>query len=194
MRNTMKISNTAATHITDFFINSGTISNDDRVSYIYCFEYAIDTIIFPLTILLSGLIFNRFISALLFAVIIIPLKMSAGGAHASTRIMCSILSYSLYFVTLFCYQLLGNIPLTLLNICYIICCVLIMYLSPVDHKNNRLVSDAKHRLKKFCIIYIILISTVYTAFIYNDMPEFYLMINACIFIIAINQIIGKLKH
>ena len=115
----MKISNTAATHITDFFINSGTISNDDRASYIYCFEYAIDTIIFPLTILLSGLIFNRFISALLFAVIIIPLKMSAGGAHASTRIMCSILSYSLYFVTLFCYQLLGNIPLTLLNICYI---------------------------------------------------------------------------
>ena len=92
----MKISNTAATHITDFFINSGTISNDDRASYIYCFEYAIDTIIFPLTILLSGLIFNRFISALLFAVIIIPLKMSAGGAHASTRIMCSILSYSLY--------------------------------------------------------------------------------------------------
>ena len=108
MRNTMKISNTAAKHITDFFINSGTISNDDRASYIYCFEYAIDTIIFPLTILLSGLIFNRFISALLFAVIIIPLKMSAGGAHASTRIMCSILSYSLYFVTLFCYQLFGN--------------------------------------------------------------------------------------
>ena len=188
----MKISNAAATHITDFFINSGTISNDDRASYIYCFEYAIDTIIFPLTILLSGFIFNRFIFALLFAVVIIPLKMSAGGAHASTRIMCSILSYSLYFVTLFCYQLLGNIPLTLLNICYIICCVLIMYLSPVDHKNNRLASDAKHRLKKFCIIYII--STVYTAFVYNDMPEFYLMINACIFIIAINQIIGKLKH
>ena len=40
----MKISNTAAKHITDFFINSGTISNDDRASYIYCFEYAIDTI------------------------------------------------------------------------------------------------------------------------------------------------------
>ena len=69
-----------------------------------------------------------------------------------------------------------------------------MYLSPVDHKNNSLASDAKHRLKKFCIIYIILISTVYTAFVYNDMPEFYLMINACIFIIAINQIIGKLNH
>lgn len=194
MRNTMKISNSAATRITDFFINSGTISNDDKASYIYCFEYAIDTIIFPLTILLSGLIFNRFIPALLFSVVIIPLKMTAGGAHASTRIICSILSYSLCFITLFCYQLLDNIPLTILNICYIICCVLIMYLSPVDHKNNRLASDTKHRLKKMCIIYIILISTVYTALIYNDMPEYYLMINACVFIVATNQIIGKLKH
>lgn len=144
----MKISNTAAKHITDFFINSGTISNDDRASYIYCFEYAIDTIIFPLTILLSGLIFNRFISALLFAVIIIPLKMSAGGAHASTRIMCSILSYSLYFVTLFCYQLLGNIPLTLLNICYIICCVLIMYLSPVEPQKQQTCLRCKAQIKK----------------------------------------------
>lgn len=190
----MKISNTAATHITDFFINSGTISQDDKDSYIYCFEYLFDMTFFPLSLILFGIIFKRFIPSLIFCLIVLPLKMAGGGAHASSRLKCSIISYSLYFITLFCYPLLDSIPLIFLNICYILCCALIICLAPVDHKNNRLDSDKKHRLKKLCILYIILISVVYTLIVYNDISEYHLMINACILIIAANQVIGKLKH
>ena len=190
----MKISNTAAIHITDYFIETGIINTKDQASYIYCFEYAIDTILFPLTLLVFGIIFNRFIPSFLFCIIIIPLKMMVGGAHASTRIRCSIISYTLFIVTLFNYKLLNIFPLTFLAICYIMCCTIVVLLSPVDHKNNRLSYAIKSKLKKLCFSFLCFISILYALFIYNEMPQYYLMINACLLIVPTNQIIGKLTN
>lgn len=190
----MKISNTAAIHITDYFIEAGVINTKNKDSYVYCFEYAIDMILFPIALLFLGIIFNRFVASVLFCITIIPLKMIAGGAHASTRIKCSIISYALSIFILLTYNMLYVVPLTLLVICYILCSGAIIILAPVDHKNNILPTETKHKLKKLCFLYLCILSIVYILFIYNDLPQYYLMINACIPIVAANQIIGKFTN
>lgn len=190
----MKISNTAAVHITDYFTETGIIDKTNKESYIYCFEYAIDMILFPLTLIFLGFIFNKFIPSVIFCAILIPLKMLAGGAHASTRIKCSIISYGISVVTLLNYNTLHIFPLTLLIICYILCFGTITFLAPVDHKNNKFSTETKHKLQKYCFIYLCMLSIIYILFVYNDLPQYYLMINACTLIVAANQIIGKFTN
>ena len=91
----MIISNRLSTKITSDLLKNGVIKKSYKESYNYCLEFFFDLILFNCSLLLIGFILHRFILSVIFVLVMVPVKMTAGGAHAPSRLMCEIISLPL---------------------------------------------------------------------------------------------------
>lgn len=111
--------------------------DDDSEVIEYGLYILISKIIFIITIVIIGIIFNELAAILLFTLLYTPLRSFAGGIHAETSFRCYILS----LVMLICVILAEKyIYLNSLNI-YILLLIstfLIIFLSPVETYNKPL--------------------------------------------------------
>lgn len=125
--------------------------DDDSEVIEYGLYILISKIIFIITIVIIGIIFNELAAILLFTLLYTPLRSFAGGIHAETSFRCYILS----LVMLICVILAEKyIYLNSLNI-YILLLIstfLIIFLSPVETYNKPLDNIEKmvYR-KKLCM-------------------------------------------
>ena len=97
----MIISNICSKCLTRFLYENGKIQPDYQEAYQYSIDLAMDFVLFHGSIILLGLLTGHFLSACIYIVTITPLKTLSGGAHAKTPLMCSIISYSVFFLTVY---------------------------------------------------------------------------------------------
>ena len=89
----MKITETLSVKITDIFIDNHVFPSRQRAAYIYCFDFCFDLFLYNLSLLILGIFFHHGWLALVYVFTMSPLKMLAGGMHASSRSICDIISY-----------------------------------------------------------------------------------------------------
>ncbi|CEN30901.1 accessory gene regulator protein B [[Clostridium] sordellii] len=141
----------SANKVTSFLYYNNYIDSDkyDYEVYLYGFESIIALILNTVSILLIGLLFDRFMHTVVFLLCYYPLRQFTGGYHADTYEKCFFTFVVIFIATIFIANHLGYAevrPLILLFsvINYISICLL----SPVDHINNILTDVEKVNYKK----------------------------------------------
>lgn len=173
----------SANKVTSFLYYNNYIDSDkyDYEVYLYGFETLIASVLNSVAILLIGLLFDRFIHAIVFLACYCPLRQFAGGYHADTYKRCFLTFIGIFLVTIFLANNLVNIDLKPLIILFsLLNWASICLLSPVEHINNPLTYTEKIKYKKNArlivtvILLFIFVSKKY--FIYSTFALFWINI------------------
>lgn len=151
--------------ITDSFEQSKTISNSERELYQYGLRQIFITILNIVTTLLIGFLMGMIAQAIIFTAAYIPIRIYAGGFHASTPVRCWAISAIMLTLVLFILKLTSNNFFPQLSAVSLIACIVIILLSPVEDMNKPL-DDKEHRVYHFRTIAFISTSIAVTAFLY----------------------------
>ena len=188
----MKITETLSVKITDIFIDNHVFPSRQRAAYIYCFDFCFDLFLYNLSLLILGIFFHHGWLALVYVFTMSPLKMLAGGMHASSRSICDIISY-----LTFCIGIIVTIYLPVPAIqtfpSFWVLLIAIIILAPVDTKSHRLTQKKKRRLKCLTAIYSIILLSLYLIFFNFFRFDSIQIMFFCVIVIWINQLLGRIS-
>lgn len=137
---------TLAKKLTTKFINNKIIKSEDREIYDYCFETTI-VILFSYSLLfIISIIFNEFISTLIFILSFSSFRKVCGGYHADNYLKCGIMSLASYLLLILIIKKL-NIIFEISTIILILGSVVIMFLSPIQDDNKPFTEQQKRRFR-----------------------------------------------
>lgn len=137
---------TLAKKITTKFINNKIIKSEDREIYDYCFETTI-VILFSYSLLfILSIIFNEFISTLIFILSFSSFRKVCGGYHADNYLKCGIMSLASYLLLILIIKKF-NIIFEISTIILILGSVVIMFLSPIQDDNKPFTEQQKIRFR-----------------------------------------------
>lgn len=192
----MVISYYISKKLTDLFFDLHIIEESNMESYQFCFEYTFDIIIYNTSLVVIGLLLHDTLAATIYMLIMLLLKTTAGGAHAKSRLHCSILSYGLFFITILssnyihffsCYS---NTYSPIMMIYLGIISAIIVILAPVNHPNKHFYGKRRMTLKKLCLLFLIVIISLYLLLYHFKQERLCTIILMCLSAIFINQLIG----
>lgn len=173
----------SANKVTSFLYYNNYIDSDkyEYEVYLYGFESMIALILNTVSILLIGLLFDRFMHTVVFLLCYFPLRQFTDGYHADTYEKCFLTFAVIFIATIFIANNLGYEGIKPLIILFsVINWTSICLLSPVDHINNILEDDDKVKYKKKArliatvVLLFILVSKNY--FIYSAFSLFWINI------------------
>ncbi len=137
---------TLAKKLTTKFINNKIIKSEDREIYDYCFETTI-VILFSYSLLfILSIIFNEFISTLIFILSFSSFRKVCGGYHADNYLKCGIMSLASYLLLILIIKKF-NIIFEIATIILILGSVVIMFLSPIQDDNKPFTEQQKRRFR-----------------------------------------------
>ena len=139
-----------ANMITSFLIQEGIIRGDDAEIYRYGTEQILINLMTFSVIGVFATITEMWIETLFFFVGLIPIRMVAGGYHATTPRRCNALTLLVYDVNMIFIRFIGNyMTYPLIYTIYVIILVIIFRFAPVDHKNMALNDVELIKARKF---------------------------------------------
>lgn len=184
-----------STLLTRFISNNKPIDEKEKQIYEYCIRIILKRGLFILALIFFGAITKRIDVSLLFLLTFIPLRSFCGGMHVSNPTMCSVLSYGISFAIIFFSPLLGElIPYAYKLFFFIIFCIPIILLAPVDTKNKRLSLKQKRTLKIKCLILTLLIEITFVIFSLVQYKKYCMTISLCVIICSISVVFGFLQN
>lgn len=173
----------SANKVTSFLYYNNYIDSDkyDYEVYLYGFESLIAVILNIISILLIGLVFDRFMHTIVFLACYCPLRQFTGGYHADTYEKCFFTFVIIFIGTILIANNLSDIGLKPLIILFsVLNWISICLLSPVQHFNKPLTDIEKIKYKKNArlissvVLLFILVSKNY--FIYSAFALFWINI------------------
>ncbi len=184
---TCQISRKICTVLTDNHI----ISPEENKFYLYCFDFILDNILFNASIFLIGVLLNVPLQSALYLITMIPVKMFAGGAHASSRMKCSMVSFSVFLMILFLTgQFAATTPQGMIHLIFFLSIFLILYMAPVGTRNKRIPAVQRGRYKQKCLLCCLFVIAIYAILQYYKCRESYFLVSICMMAVALNQAIG----
>lgn len=187
----MVISNRLSNKISSDLAMKGIIDTKYEDCYSYCLEFFFDMMLFSISLILIGFLLHRLVYSIIFILVMMPIKMTAGGAHAGSRLLCDILSYSVYMIVLYLPSFLYVNPSVSL-ILSIIASVVIIYLSPIEVSERQAVINNQKQLKTICAVFCMLSVLSEFVFMYFGYMDYAEILFFCLIVILINQLIGLL--
>lgn len=180
--------------ITDKLEHNGTISKSDRALYEYGLRQMFTTLLNILTTLLIGLAMKMVILAIFYILSYIPLRVYAGGYHASTPQRCWIFSAIMLFAVLWILRNLSEEGFCILIVLSLISCVMILILSPVEDLHKPL-DETEHRVYRIRAIVILVIEMIAAVIMWLfDAVTGVLVIELVWCSLALMLVLGKLKN
>ncbi len=153
------------TWITNILVSDNQITQDEVPCYVYCLEYLFENLLFvSFTLILSSLC-KHTLMGILFLLVLISLRGTAGGIHAPTQFLCTLFSYGIIFL-----------------------------LSPVDTENKRFTVEDKKRLKHQCNIILLLLTVLFSIFFGLNMILYYGILTITSLIVASSVLLGAIKN
>lgn len=152
-----------ANKITSFLYSNSYIDNDKYKYdvYLYGFEILIASLVNMISVLIIGLLFNKFIYAVIFLVCYCPIRQFSGGYHAESYRKCYFTFMIIFLSTIFIVNNVSTIDLRLAIILFVILnWININILAPINHPNNPLTETENSKYRKNCRI----ISTIVIIF------------------------------
>ena len=206
----MILSKKISKKITDTLVTNEIIEPQKEGIYFYCLDFSLDLILFNCSLLLIGGLLGLFLPSLVYIIILVPVRMLAGGAHAKSPYSCFLLSYSIYFLTLF----LSRLPYLIMPGLYILLIslltLIIWGLAPVGNAHKHYTTaeriqnfyrDSAPEIRKLSKIKKILFFLLFFIYAFAVLmlswkqQLYYHMILICLCIVLINQCIARcLNH
>lgn len=132
--------------ITNKFINSNIIKFADREIYYYCFETTIVILLSYSLLFILSIIFNEFVSSLIFIISFSSFRKVCGGYHADNYLKCGIMSLASYLFLIFTIKKL-NIIFEISTLTLVLGALTIMFLSPIQDDNKPFTDKQYKRFK-----------------------------------------------
>lgn len=186
----MIISNKLSRVISSDLSDRGLIEKEYRDSYAYCLEFLFDVILFNVSLILIGLILHRTLMSVVYVFTLTPIKTTAGGAHARSRLSCEVISYAVFFTVILLPSLIVVDDLVELLFSIAIS-ITIIVLAPVEVSCRPAVIAKKKTLKCLCGILCTLTIIVDIIFLQNGYSDCAEVIFLCLTVTIINQLIGN---
>lgn len=162
-------------------------------AYQYTLEQLFDILIFHTSLLFIGMLLRCLPATCIYILVITPTKMLAGGAHAGSRGMCSLISYSVYFfVIIICPSV--PVPSSVACVLLIPIVFMIVFLTPVDHPNKMFLPHQRSKMKCFILIYLSVLTIIGVGLAITDRTVPLRTVFFSLFIVLINQLIGKVLY
>ncbi len=135
-----------ADKLTNKLINSGA-DEDSREVYTYALEVLLSMVITLSVIVIVGAVTGRFLVSVVWTAFFLPIRHTAGGAHAPNRLACTIYSLAIgigcqFLATLFYYPdwtIYGSVAVGL---------AIVLIFAPVIHKNHPMSEGKVAQMKK----------------------------------------------
>ena len=135
--------------IANFLLHKNVISEMEIDIYIYGYETIILGIIDFFIVLIVGLIFNQFITMLIFFTMFISVRLYTGGYHANTVLKCKAvfisICISLVFLSEFKFPYYLHILIMLLYL------ITSFFLAPIENHNKPLTSEEQTKYRRISI-------------------------------------------
>ena len=156
-----------ATKLSEALARRGIFSLEDAEVYAYGLELLLSTAISILLVILISVLFSHPLSWLFFLLAFIPLRLTAGGYHANTHLMC-IIVFSVGYAALMTLYVTtaGFFSPMLLTAVSAVCFCLDLWLSPVPTPNKPLADKEKrvNRRRSLLIAAVCLLLTALSFF------------------------------
>lgn len=130
--------------ITNKLENHGIVSKSDKALYEYGLRQMFTTVLNILTMLLIGFSMKMVIPAILYTLAYIPIRIYAGGYHASTPQRCWAFSAVMLFIVLCIVKYTPEKYFWYLTALSLIAGIVIIFLSPVEDQNKPLDETEHH--------------------------------------------------
>ena len=165
----------------------GIVDEEYKEAYVYCFDLLFDIIVYNLSLLIIGGVIGCLELSILYVLVMTPLKMIAGGAHADSRLKCDIISYGVYFViiTLSRHICANEYVIIVLTVMIMFAVVWMTPMSTCDIHGD---SERKKQMK--CGIYCAIIVLFDIMILVKKSSSFSVLIMLVAITILINQIVG----
>lgn len=159
-----KLENYVTGHIVDFLIRKEIVIEDEKDVYIYCVNSVMETMFFLFVVLLIAVISKKVPETAIFSCYFFIFRSNAGGFHAKTFHRCYCLSMTMYLLSLFIADVIGNtngIPW------FLVATVAITILAPVGSINKPIENNShtkmvvKTRILLFSLLFGILYVVLY---------------------------------
>lgn len=137
---------TLAKKITTKFIDHKIIKSDEREIYNYCFETTIVILLSYSLLFILSMIFNEFMSTLIFILSFSSFRKVCGGYHADNYLKCGIMSLASYLFLIFIIKKL-NIIFEVSTLTLVLGALTIMFLSPIQDDNKPFTDKQYKRFK-----------------------------------------------
>ena len=135
-----------AKKITTKFIDHKIIKSDDREIYNYCYETTIVILLSYSLLFILSMIFNEFMSTLIFIISFSSFRKVCGGYHADNYLKCGIMSLASYLFLIFTIKKL-NIIFEISTLTLVLGALTIMFLSPIQDDNKPFTDKQYKRFK-----------------------------------------------
>ena len=173
---------------------NGIISSSDRELYEYGLRQMFITILNILTTLLIGLALGMILQAVVFILTYIPVRIYAGGFHASNPQRCWLISAIMLLIVLCILKYMPKLFFQYISALSLIAGVMIALISPVEDLNKPL-DDEEKRIYHLKVIIIILFEIVMAIILYflkfNNLA---ITIEMVWITLSLMLIAGKLKN
>ena len=189
----MVLSNICSKHLTKILYENGKIQPEFREAYQYSIDLAMDFVLFHGSLILLGLLTGHFLSVCIYIITMTPLKTLAGGAHAKTPLMCSIISYSVFFLTIYAVPTI-RISSELSFVAIILLGILIFTHAPVNHPNKQFSENQRKRIRNVLLIYLITGSIINLILLIFQSEDLLIIALCCYLITYFNQMIGLILY
>lgn len=184
--------------ITDILIKYNFIEESERKTYIYCFSFITEYLLFIATSLIIGALFHNILPLMIFLTVFIILRSFGGGYHACTHTGCILYSY--ITIILFCI-LISRVDIALnahtiycFTAVYILSCVLYILYAPVDCTTRRLDAKQKHSFKKRAVITCLLTASIYIIFVSHGNSILCISVLSGNVLCTISMLLGRINE
>ncbi len=181
--------------IVNLFIKNSIIKKDDKEAYEYGFELLISSAVSISAIMIISLFTKSFFASLLFMLGFVSARSFCGGYHADTHFSCFAVTMLNYFIFLLADKTAAhNHTLIFLLTVTVLSFFIIIFLSPVEHKNNPMTEDEfkRHRRKSRIFAAVCLIITVaFSVADFRISNTFSFMFG--VFSVSISLVVSKLQ-
>ena len=189
---------TLAKKITTKFIDHKIIKSDEREIYNYCFETTVVILLSYSLVFILSMIFNEFMSTLIFILSFSSFRKVCGGYHADNYLKCGIMSLASYLFLIFIIKKL-NIIFEISTLTLVIGALTIMFLSPIQDDNKPFTDKQYKRFKiisKSLAAILIIVFVIIEAFGLHKsiINKYYFSLCYGIDLIAFSLLISKIER
>lgn len=180
--------------VSQILADNHTIQKNEQAIYAYLFDYVIENVIYFFNLILIGLFCKKLDVALCYIFVTTPLRQFTGGYHASSRSLCTILSYGIFLSVLLCVPFMAYKLRSTLFLMYILGWITILRIAPVETKHKKFNASQKHNLHNKCVHTCIIITLLYIFLWHINAFLGCATISVCVILDVVGLFIGIIKN
>ncbi|HBF4443216.1 TPA: accessory gene regulator B family protein [Clostridioides difficile] len=184
-----------AIKITTILVDNNLINIKEYHIYSYGFEVIIASFINIIFALSLSLIFHKFIHVLIFLICYSSIRQFSGGYHANNHKSCIFIFLIIVLITIYASNYINTVKhFPIIIIFLLLNYFSILFLAPLEHKNNPLSLDEKKRYSKISkLLVTIILFIVIISFVSRTKTDYTLFCLSALFWINIMLILGNLQ-